>query len=122
VTVCTDPISNVKGTVTGVVTQARGGEVADKPAGRCCSPCSDPDLPMPFKANAVRGRHIPKQKRKVTNWVAYDASIALRRMRSGGEWAEGAGHRDYRKAGTVAGCAGRGVPRFECLIRRSLAV
>jgi hypothetical protein len=28
---------------------------------------------MPFKANAARRHHIPKQKRKVTNWAAYDA-------------------------------------------------
>jgi hypothetical protein len=30
---------------------------------------------MPFKANAARRHHIPKQKRKVTNWAAYDASL-----------------------------------------------
>jgi hypothetical protein len=30
---------------------------------------------MPFKANAARPHHIPKQKRKVTNWAAYDASL-----------------------------------------------
>ena len=33
---------------------------------------------MPFKANAARRHHIPKQKRKVTNWVAYDASLRQR--------------------------------------------
>ena len=33
---------------------------------------------MPFKANAARRRHIPKQKRKVTNWSAYDASLRQR--------------------------------------------
>ena len=33
---------------------------------------------MPFKANAARRRHIPKQKRKVTNWAAYDASLRQR--------------------------------------------
>src|SRR3954454_14804193 len=33
---------------------------------------------MPFKANAVRRHHIPKQKRKVTNWAAYDASLRQR--------------------------------------------
>jgi hypothetical protein len=33
---------------------------------------------MPFKANADRRRHIPKQKRKVTNWAAYDASLRQR--------------------------------------------
>jgi hypothetical protein len=38
---------------------------------------------MPFKANADRRHHIPKQKRKVTNWAteharegAYDAQPA----------------------------------------------
>jgi Transposase DDE domain len=33
---------------------------------------------MPFKANASRRHHIPKQKRKVTNWAAYDASLRQR--------------------------------------------
>ena len=28
---------------------------------------------MPFKANAARGHHIPKQKRRVTHWAAYNA-------------------------------------------------
>src|SRR4051794_31884800 len=33
---------------------------------------------MPFKANAAYRHHIPKQKRKVTNWAAYDASLRQR--------------------------------------------
>ena len=33
---------------------------------------------MPFKANAARRHHVPKQKRKVTNWAAYDASLRQR--------------------------------------------
>jgi PAS domain S-box-containing protein len=33
---------------------------------------------MPFKANAARRHHIPKQKRKVANWAAYDASLSRR--------------------------------------------
>jgi hypothetical protein len=33
---------------------------------------------MPFKANAVCRHHIPKQKRKVTNWAAYDAGLRQR--------------------------------------------
>jgi hypothetical protein len=33
---------------------------------------------MPFKANAARRHQIPKQKRKVTNWSAYDASLRQR--------------------------------------------
>jgi len=33
---------------------------------------------MPFKANATRRHHIPKQTRKVTNWPAYNASLRQR--------------------------------------------
>jgi hypothetical protein len=33
---------------------------------------------MPFNANAARRHHIPKQKRKVTNWAEYDASLRRR--------------------------------------------
>jgi hypothetical protein len=33
---------------------------------------------MPFKANAARRHHIPRQKRKVTNWKEYDASLRQR--------------------------------------------
>ena len=33
---------------------------------------------MPFKANADRRHHIPKQRRRVTNWRAYDASLRQR--------------------------------------------
>jgi hypothetical protein len=33
---------------------------------------------MPFKVNAARRHHIPKQKRRVTNWAAYDASLRQR--------------------------------------------
>jgi len=33
---------------------------------------------MPFKANAAPRHHIPKQKRKVTNWTAYNASLRQR--------------------------------------------
>jgi hypothetical protein len=33
---------------------------------------------MPFKANAARRHHIPRQKRKVTNWKEYDASLCQR--------------------------------------------
>jgi Transposase DDE domain len=33
---------------------------------------------MPFKANAARRHHIPTQKRKVTNWATYDASLRQR--------------------------------------------
>ena len=31
---------------------------------------------MPFKANASRRHHIPKQTCKVTNWPGYNASLA----------------------------------------------
>ena len=33
---------------------------------------------MPFKLNQAGRRHIPRQKRKVTNWPAYDASLRQR--------------------------------------------
>ena len=33
---------------------------------------------MPFKANAARHHHIPKQKRKVTNWADYNVSLRQR--------------------------------------------
>jgi Transposase DDE domain len=33
---------------------------------------------MPFKANAACRHHIPKQKRRVMNWAAYDASLRQR--------------------------------------------
>src|SRR3712207_1260853 len=34
--------------------------------------------PFPFKLNQAGRRHIPRQKRKVTNWPAYDASLRQR--------------------------------------------
>jgi hypothetical protein len=33
---------------------------------------------LPSKANAARRHHIPKQKRKLTNLRAYDASLRQR--------------------------------------------
>jgi len=30
---------------------------------------------LPFKLNQDRRRHIPEQKRKVTNWRDYDESL-----------------------------------------------
>src|SRR5881409_2861311 len=33
---------------------------------------------MPFKLNQDRRHHIPRQRRKVTNWPAYDASLRQR--------------------------------------------
>ncbi len=33
---------------------------------------------MPFKANAERRHHIPKQRHRVTNSAAYDAALRLR--------------------------------------------
>src|ERR1700692_1633301 len=33
---------------------------------------------VPFKANAKCGHHIPKQKRRLTNWPAYEASLRRR--------------------------------------------
>ena len=33
---------------------------------------------VPFKANAERRHHIPKQRHRVTNSAAYDAALRLR--------------------------------------------
>jgi len=33
---------------------------------------------MPFKANAARRHHIPKQRYRVRNWAAYDAVLRQR--------------------------------------------
>jgi hypothetical protein len=33
---------------------------------------------VPFKLNQDRRRHIPRQRRKITNWPAYDASLRQR--------------------------------------------
>jgi hypothetical protein len=33
---------------------------------------------VPFKANATRRHHIPKQRRRVTNWAEYDAALRQR--------------------------------------------
>src|SRR5690242_6623912 len=33
---------------------------------------------MPFKINATRRHHIPKQRRRVTNWAEYDAALRQR--------------------------------------------
>ena len=33
---------------------------------------------MPFKANAARRHHIPRQRHRVTNWAAYDAALRQR--------------------------------------------
>ena len=33
---------------------------------------------MPFKSNADRRRHIPKQRHRVTNWAEYDAGLRAR--------------------------------------------
>jgi hypothetical protein len=37
-----------------------------------------PDAAVPFKANAKCRRHIPKQKRWLTNWPAYEAGLRQR--------------------------------------------
>ena len=34
--------------------------------------------PVPFKANADRRHHIPKQRHRVTNWAEYDAALRQR--------------------------------------------
>jgi hypothetical protein len=46
--------------------------------GRRRPPNLIPDAPVPFKANAKCRHHIPKQKRRLTNWPAYEASLRQR--------------------------------------------
>src|SRR4051794_19637521 len=59
---CTDPAGGAAG---------RAGV-----AGR---PLTCPRMPsMPFKLNQDRRQHIPRQKRKVTNWREYDAGLRQR--------------------------------------------
>ena len=42
-------------------------------------PLSCPWIPIvPFKLNQDRRHHIPRQRRTVTNWPAYDASLRQR--------------------------------------------
>src|SRR3954468_7178835 len=66
----------------------------DGPARRCCTdpaggaagragvagrPLTCPRMPsVPFKLNQDRRQHIPRQKRKVTNWREYDAGLRQR--------------------------------------------
>src|SRR5271166_4825175 len=46
-------------------------------AGSCPSPALR--IPaVPFKANADRRHHIPKQRHRVTNWAEYDAALRQR--------------------------------------------
>jgi hypothetical protein len=33
---------------------------------------------LPFKMNAARRHHIPKQQHRVTNWAAYNAALRAR--------------------------------------------
>jgi hypothetical protein len=33
---------------------------------------------MPYKVNAARRHHIPKQRHRVTNWAAYEAGLRAR--------------------------------------------
>src|SRR4051794_2719340 len=42
-------------------------------------PLHHPGAPLlPFKANAARRHHIPKQRHRVTNWAEYDAALRAR--------------------------------------------
>src|SRR4051794_34796973 len=42
-------------------------------------PLHGPGMPaMPFKANAARRHHIPKQRHRVTNWAEYDDALRQR--------------------------------------------
>jgi len=51
---------------------------AEEPDGVEDRPPQTSDAPLPFKLNQDRGHHIPRQRHKVTNWPAYDASLRQR--------------------------------------------
>src|SRR5258705_2861521 len=47
--------------------------------GGCYPPSTTPEMSaVPFKANADRRHHIPKQQDRVTNWSEYDAALRQR--------------------------------------------
>src|SRR3954465_9472712 len=48
-------------------------------AGVSVRPLTCPRMPsVPFKLNQDRRQHIPRQKRKITNWREYDAGLRQR--------------------------------------------
>src|SRR3954451_7065178 len=58
-------------------TDAAGGAAGR--AGVAGRPLTCPRMPsVPFKLNQDRRHHIPRQKRKVTNWREYDAGLRQR--------------------------------------------
>src|SRR4030081_3466855 len=68
---------------------------------------------MPFKANADRRHHIPKQQDRVTNWSEYDA--ALRQRGSLTVWFSEeaiAGWRGRARAGRATDDTGRSTALF----------
>ena len=46
--------------------------------GEPCLPPNPRDTTVPFKTNADRRHHIPKQRHQVTNWREYDAALRQR--------------------------------------------
>jgi hypothetical protein len=59
-----------------VVHGSRGGA---EPLGDVGDRLSKPGMSiLPFKLHQDRRHHIPRQRRKVTNWPAYDASLRQR--------------------------------------------
>ena len=79
--VITPPLSDQEGSVPG---RGVGGLIAAvlglavRVARGRTATVSDLECPVPFKANADRRHHIPRQKFKVTNWRAYDACLRQR--------------------------------------------
>ena len=67
---------------------------------------------MPHKVNAGRRHHIPRPKRRVTNWAAYDA--ALRRRGSLTVWFTEEAIESWRAAPrtTPGGPASRTIPTW----------
>jgi len=59
------------------VVQGSGGGAGELDEIEDCAPKSRMPI-LPFKLHQVRRHHIPRQRRKVTNWSAYDASLRQR--------------------------------------------
>jgi hypothetical protein len=62
---------------------------------------------MPFKSNADRRRHIPKQRHRVTNWAEYDAGLRGLVTAKACEMANASGTAKDQRVGRGAGNWGK---------------
>ena len=73
-------ISRVAGLGCSPPKPLRAANLAEQSQMGGCSPHPQPPemSAVPFKANADRRHHIPKQQDRVTNWSEYDAALRQR--------------------------------------------